>query len=308
MIKWLCFVGVAVWLLEPAQKSDSVPVTNFHAEDSISVDVLALYDSAGLLDGYKAEVFTPICEKDKCYAVTVDFYWDLMGRFVRYDTLPGEALTKLDHIPFEEEDYLTLHRILREAQSPLARYEKEELVRDTRMSEVDGLTGATISEIKNSVISGAVYSCYVLWHIANGPAVDSIRGVTIDRFDKRLVEKLVASEDQDINYFLINSFSQQDFERFLPQVLRTIQTGQGYYAKNAIDQMPKSLLADSATQEFFGSEFQDLNYYAQIALLKKLQAPLLSDKLILALEGSRSDRGSYRNELITSLIGGADDH
>ena len=57
-------------------------------------------------------------------------------------------------------EYEKLHQILSESASVLANYEKEDLVQDIEEEGVDGVSGATINEIKESVISGAVYSCY----------------------------------------------------------------------------------------------------------------------------------------------------
>ena len=116
--------------------------------DSLLIKITPAYDTTGLLDGYQAFVHTPVCEVDKCYDIEIDFHWDLIGRFHHYDTIPGKGLTKLDHEPFTDSDFEKLHYILKNSNSPLAVYSKEELVMNTRYSEVDGITGATITEIK----------------------------------------------------------------------------------------------------------------------------------------------------------------
>lgn len=271
--------------------------------DSIKVVFHPVLDSLGVLEGYKSQVFTPICEEDKCYAVEINFWWDPIGRFHHYDTLPGQPLTKLDHDPFLEEDYQKLSDILTNPNSVLAKYKKEELVQDTRTSEVDGITGATIQEVKENVIEGAVYSCYTLWHLAHGSVVDSIKQTTLKRLNPSFVKKLVSSEDQEINYFLINHFSEEDFARYLPEILETIGDGKGYYPKNAIEKMPVDVVRDSVTQSFFSKNFNQLNYFSQIALLKKLSGDTLTEELAAVIKHELTDRKSIKNDLIKALLG-----
>lgn len=281
---------------------DDNPINDFVASDTLKIEVQIYYDSLGLLDIYSGRVTTPVCEGNKCYTIEIDFYWDIIGRFHHYDTIPGKGLTKLDHIPFTIEDYRKLEIILRNPASMLAAYSMEELVKETRSSAIDGITGATKAELKESVIEGAVYSCYTLWHIAQGPMVDELQSVTQKLFTKDLVQKLVSREDQGTNYFLINSFSAREFKFFLPEVLKTIEDGKGYYAKNAFEKMPAEIINSQEAQSFFVTHFGHFDYFAQAALLQKLQAESLSASMKEVLNESLDERASYRNDLIQTLL------
>jgi hypothetical protein len=302
MIRAIVLVVITACFIALKTRTHDHPITQFTVADSIKIDVQPIYDSLGILDQYHARVFTPVCEVDKCYAIEADFYWDAVGQFHHYDTIPGKELTKLDHIPFTDSDYIKLNYILSNPNSPLASYTKEELVRDVRSSEIDGFTGATINEIKETVIGGAVYSCHTLWHIAHGAVKDSIQKVTRKMLNKDLVGKLVKQQDQEVNYFLIDNFSVLDFTKYLPEVLKTIEDGEGYFAKNAIERMPPVAVADSISQKFFASHFPHLDYFAQVALLKKLNKATVSEALALTLKDNLVDRNSYKNELINHLV------
>lgn len=273
-------------------------------EQGTYIEIEDLYDKDGLLEGYKTYIKTEVCETENCYIVQIHFFWDIIGRYQKYDTLPGEGLTKLDHIPFTAADYQKLDLLLQDESSPLAHYSKEELVRDTRSSEIDGFTGATVQEIKESVISGGVYSCYTLWHLAHGEVVDSLQARTYAALDSALVAQIVSQEDQAMNYFLLQHFSEQDYARFLPQFLKTFAQGSGYYAKNALEKMPAAMVSDPLTQAYFASHFDDLNYFAQVALLKKLNPGTLIPALEKTLEQALDERSSVRNDLILGLVGG----
>ncbi len=284
---------------EIKQKSTDI---QHSASDSAQLEIHEIYDEGGLLEQYRVRVYTPICETDKCYEVELEFFCDPIGRFLRYDTLRGKELTKLDHIPFREIDYHKLQEILSNQNSILANYAKDELVSDTRVSEIDGFTGATILEVKESVIEGAVYSCYTLWHLAHGALVDSLRQRTAKDFTAALVDKLVDLNRQDVNYFLIEHLSENQFQEFLPQVLQTIENGQGYYPKNALERMPGSAVNSAMAQEFFARHFPELDYFTQVALLKQLDQEQLAESLSRVLEQSLGERGSLRDQLIKGLI------
>jgi hypothetical protein len=120
------------------------------------------------------------------------------------------------------------------------------------------------------------------------------------------VGKLVSLQDQEINYFLIDNFSEEDFQHYLPEVLQTISIGKGYYAKNAIESMPENLLSEEPAQGYFAANFSQLNYFAQVALLKKLNRDHLSDGLKNKLKQELDERDSYKNELIRQLLGVAE--
>lgn len=302
MIRSILFISALAFVFGYKNKSPDTPVTFVNVADTIPMPVFPVKDSLGLPDGYKSNIVTPVCESDKCYIIEIDFYWDLIGRFVSYDTIPGMGLTKLDHVPLTQADYLKLQTLLTNRNSILSKYTKDELVKNTRTSEIDGFTGATAAEIKENVISGGVYSCFTLWHIANGPVEDSLQETTASMFSEGLIEKLVSKQDQEINYFLINNFSKEDFKKYLPYVLRTIEQSQGYYVKNAIEKMPEVVVADSLAQQFFATHFSRFNYYDQVAILKKLKAKSLSQAMINALVKNTDDRSSYKNELIKSIL------
>lgn len=302
MSRILAFVVLAIFSAPQDGYDGQKPSAIFYVADSITTDVFALYDQQGLLQQYHARVFTPVCEIDKCYAIRLDVYWDPIGRYLNYDTLPGNELTKLDHQPFSNSDYQRLHYILSDPNSVLGSYNKDELVSNVRDSEIDGFTGATVKEIKETVIEGAVYSCHTLWNIIHGKVTDSLREATSEMLSKSLVTKLVKQKDQDINYFLIDNLSEQEYITYLPEILQTIVDGEGYYAKNAIENMPVHALADSLSQNFFSGYFAKLNYFAQAALLKKLQGRALTEEFRLTLKNNLDDRSSLRNDLVRQLL------
>jgi hypothetical protein len=301
MNRSLAVIAISLLILSTGTGFPEDPVSRIRISDSTAFEVYAFYDSQGLADHYGARIYTPICEGSKCYAVEIDMIWDLTGRFHSYDTLPGKRLTKLDHIPFTDSDYLKLRNILNNPDSPLAAYSAKQLVSDTRISSIDGFTGATRKEIKDAVIEGAVYSCHTLWHIANGPVKDSLQKVTRQNFSKELIQKMIRQDNMHVNYFLIHSFSEHAFAIYLPEVLLAIEQGEGYFAKNALEQFPSELLCDTRSQEFFSEKYPTLDYFTQVALLEKLEPSCLSESFKSTLRTDLDERNTYKNELLRKL-------
>ena len=260
------------------------------------------FDQSGIPNGYSAYIKSPVCEKDKCYEIEINFQWDLIGRFEEYDTLSGKGLTKLDHIPFTEQDYQKLKQLLKDPNSPIGTYAKEELILDTRKSEIDGFTGATIREINDIVVAGGVYSCYTLWHLAHRKFNDSITKMTMSLLDQNVMKKFLTEKDQATYYFIINNLQPQDFLNYRNEVLEMITPNQGYFVKNTIEKMPMEMFQDSITQEFFAKKISSLNYFTQVAFLKKLNNIPLTKALKNTLTQQIDERNSLKNKLIQDLI------
>lgn len=288
---YLLFTIVFLWA------SDTTP-----KEEKSFFEFEIIKDKDGLPDTYQAFIKSPICEKDKCYEIEITMQWDLIGRFQEYDTLKGQGLTKLDHIPFTDEDYLRLERLLKDPHSPIGNYKKEELILDTRKSDIDGFTGATIRAINDIVVGGGVYSCFTLWHLANQKFTDSITKMTIDLFDQKLINKMVKQQDLALNYFIINSLNPYDFMIYRDEIFKMITSNKGFFVKKIIEKMPKEIFRDSITQEYFAKRMNSFNYFTQVAFLKQLNAVPLTSSLKKTLMSQKEERNSLRSNLIKNLI------
>ena len=228
--------------------------------------------------------------------------WDLIGRFREYDTLTGQGLTKLDHIPFIEEDYQKLDRLLKDPNSPIGDYKKEDLIHDTRKSDIDGFTGATIREINEIVVGGGVYSSYTLWQLANRKFTDSIKRMTTSLLDQKLINKLISKHDLAVNYFIINNLNPSDFLNYRNEIIEMITINKGYFVKSAIEKMPREIFQDSIIQDFFAKRFKTFNYFTQVAFLKQLNSISLIPSLKKELMSQKDNRNSLKNNLIEKKL------
>lgn len=271
-------------------------------ENGDAFKVVEIKDKNGLLEKYKANIEAPVCEEGVCYNVNLIFYWNLIGEFLSYETLPNDPLTKLDHVPFLPQDYEKLQQILTSQDLNFVRIPAKELVEKIPKDTLDGYSGATKETVKKEVIAGALYTCYTLWHIANGAVKDSIEKHILTKLDKNLVQKVIDLNSQSANYFLINNLNSRQFEANVEVVLPLVKNGKGYFTKNAIEKMPTELFKANQVQAFVIQNYEGFDYYSQSALLNKLTDVTLNEALQIMLVNQISEKNSFQNQRLADLI------
>lgn len=272
------------------------------AEGMAEVHWQTVKDDQDLPDFYVAHVKTPVCEDSQCYDIEVMLKFDLTGQFLGLDTLAGKGLTKLDHIPFTDGDYDQLQSLLMDERSPLGWYEKEALISDTRNSDLDGFTGATILEIRDIVIDGGVYSCYTLWNLVHRNLKFIAQERTKVLFDEGLIRKMVSYKEERYHYFIINHLASEQWLMFEEALLPLLNFNQGYFLKNAVEKMPREFLESETVQIFFAKRFAALNYFTQVAFLKRLDGVSISWSLRQTLQSETNTSNTLKNQLISALL------
>ncbi len=273
-----------------------------HLENGQSIEVFAIKDKDGLLEKYRADITAPVCEDRVCYDVHIAFNWNLLGEFKDFEIRKNDPLTKLDHQPFLPEDYQKLQSILVSRDLNFVKVPASELVEKSDKSKVDGYSGATKLTIKKEVIEGALFTCYTLWHIANGAVVDSIKNHTSAALNKSLVSKIIGLKSQTGNYYLINSLSKEGFSENIDALLSVIVESEGYFAKNAFEKIPEDIFVTSSIQKFIIENFLKQDYFTQKAILQKLEKvnllPELKNYLIEQIEA----HNSLKNQQLIALV------
>lgn len=260
------------------------PDISFYNSDSVRIDLVELLGHDSLLEGYKAMVYTPICEEDQCYAVEIVFYWDALGNFDKFEFMPEKPLTKRGHEPFTPADYAALQNILRKKESCFSGLAKEQLVEKVKTDYIDGYTGATVATIKNETIQAAVYSCYTLWHIAHGEVVDTIRSNFKYHLTEQMVSRIVSSRDMESYYLLIDQLGTGEFGRYWTELIRMLHFSEGYFAKNLFEKLPSEVLNHKVFQDALAPLYSGFDYFARLSLLKRndlhVKSVALSNEII----------------------------
>jgi hypothetical protein len=128
-------------------------------------------DAQGFLQAYYMDVDSVTCGDGACEVIPVRLRWDALGTFHSYTLPAGGALTKQGHQEFSAADHDKLRSILADPYSPLMHVKIDQVTApDQAVQEVDAVTGATPLAQQASVVPGAVYTSYTLWHWVNSPA------------------------------------------------------------------------------------------------------------------------------------------
>ena len=137
-------------------------------KDSLSAELLFLHRSDKQIPLYYTKnIKSEVCFDKECRLLDIYIYWNITGRYLGFETPKGEFLSKYDHEPFTEVEYLQLNELLANPSLPFGNISFDELVtiKDSKEGEIDGVSGATNPNIEKMVVKGAAYTTYKLWNI-----------------------------------------------------------------------------------------------------------------------------------------------
>lgn len=221
---------------------------------------------------YKAEIDMPVCTDTLCANVILKIFWDLAGNYLGFDTVSGKPLTKFDHLKFDAADYLKLDRILRNRNSMLRILYIEDLVDKSvkvKSNVVDAVTGATPKTIKNSVVEGAVYSSFTLWHFVNGAIKSNMTNFTQNIYSEQIARQLLQSENYETQLFALRKLSDKDFESHSDLLFEVIRNSAPIIKAYIIVKAPLPF-SDIKKNKQFAALFPKLDDYSKSIFLNRI--------------------------------------
>jgi len=269
--------------------------------DTNSYTLKLALDDSGRPQYFFRNIFTPVCYTNECKPVHIDFYWDLLGNYMRYEMPKGKILTKVDHDEFEEKDYQKLADILSRPNSIFADLKMEDLLTsgtDSLTDDVDAKTGATLKTIKNDVIDGAVYTCFTLWHIAYGKqVVNEMKRITETYRNDEMLHNFLSSTNYHYRYWAMEKVIdakgsvKKAFENDIEQVI----AGKNLFtARTALQKVENSFLTGSKKQNWLWDTYNSTSYPMQVAILKRLESVSiiedLEQKIAASIAGSNQEQ------------------
>lgn len=267
-----------------------------YTQDSIRMEVELVYDEGDLPDYYFSHVRTPVCEDGLCDLLVIDLYWDLLGNFQKYETVSGRPLSKFDHEPFSEEDHEKLQKILTDSRSLLGENQLSDLIdENTKIvsEEVDAVTGATKKTVEKAVVSGAVYSTYVLWHIVHGEIAEKIPEHTQNLWNKDLLKHFLDSDNHHYQYYALDQLTAEQYEEYMPEILRMFDGERVFVTLYVLNHLPEQLLENEQWQLALTKRYPNLSYRIQNKILERLiQVELSGESMEMLADAMSSMNGS----------------
>ena len=199
--------------------------TDFYIEiDSMGrQDVQILVNEGNVPVLYTADIATPVCADGECKLMNIKFYWTLLGEYAGFDRYPMMPLTKYEHDEFEEKDYQKLHELLKDDKNIIGRNRIDQLVEKPKIRTVNGvdaISGATIARVKESVVSGALYSCFTAWHLVHGKIQDELKANSLQLMDKQMIFEMLYSNNQEYQIFALQNINEINFLEHYEQIAR----------------------------------------------------------------------------------------
>lgn len=278
--------------------------------DTLTYTLKLALDDKGQPQYFFRNIFTPVCYTNECKPVYINFYWDLLGNYERYDLPEGKVLTKVDHDEFKEADYQKLQDILIQPNSIFADLKMEDLITkgtEQLTDSVDAKAGATLKTIKNQVIDGAVYTCYTLWHIAYGRAVPEMKKVIETYSNDALLHRFLESNNHHYQYWAMEKVMNVDgvvkkpFEKDIEAI---IAGKNGFIAKYALQHVGDDFIKTEQRQNWLWETYRKAAYAIQIAILKKLNSKniTISEALADHLKSTLPNANEEQTRLIQKIL------
>jgi hypothetical protein len=231
------------------------------------------------------DLATDVCFDQKCRPIQLKVFWNITGRYLGFELVDGEYLSRRDHEAFEASDYERLHFLLADPLLPFAKISFEELIDQARdgNAEVDAISGATTKQLSEYVVEGAAYTTFVLWNTIYGP----LQAVIADQVERELTPALLSKILQSSSSFdqlwgLQRIDSSAVLDRTIEKSLLAIIDGADYFvAYTAINSIDSRQLRSHSLQDGLFSIYERGNRNLRSHLVKKLnEADKMSPALI----------------------------
>ena len=273
------------------QATDEYHVLDLYSKDSSHQHkVYLLKDSLNSPLLYYASINTPVCIDELCKPLVVSVYWNLLGNYAGYGLVGEEPLSKFDHEYFNQADYRKLHELLLDDNSILERRKLEQLYdsqveRERKITykgvEVDAITAATKKEIKTTVVEGALYSCYTLWHLAHGPVKTQIMERITQLFEPDQMHRWLYSEYIDYQEYALKKLQAEAFQQHADRIIELIKSSRPATRNYLLKKLPVTFWSEKETSTAIYESFKDLDVNSRTVLIQKLNlAPDLAIRLL----------------------------
>ena len=253
--------------------------------------VYLFVDDQSLPKFYYQDIFTPVCEDNSCKPVYITLMWDLLGNYLDYKVDPKLPLTKIDHLPFSDEEYEKLHLVLADDHSILSSYTKKNIAelyassKFNNIDDVDAVSGATPQYIKDQTIEGALYTCHTLWNLCRGKISEQLLNHTENHLlNDDLMHQMILSGDLKLIEFSFQHLSSFGDPRYHAEIIQVIQCSDQITASQIVRYLPKKLVGESEFNLQLWDLFDRVQFLSQRQILDQFtHCEKLSDKLLLDL-------------------------
>ncbi|WP_057936600.1 hypothetical protein [Algoriphagus resistens] len=142
---------------------------------------------------YSRNVHTGVCYDNQCKSLNITLYWNPTGRYLGFELPENEFLSKDDHVPFAEEEYVRLNRLLSDPNLPLGEFTYNQIAAKNKAAlyNVDGVSGATSKDVLEYVIKGSAYTTYTIYELVYGNTKSEVEAWTNEVLSDEYIEDIL---------------------------------------------------------------------------------------------------------------------
>ncbi|GAA0878161.1 hypothetical protein GCM10009119_11290 [Algoriphagus jejuensis] len=142
---------------------------------------------------YSRNVHTGVCYDNQCKLLNITLYWNPTGRYLGFELVDNEFLSKEDHVPFTDAEYVRLNKLLSDPDLPLGAFTFNQIAAKSKASlyKVDGVSGATAKDVLEYVVQGSAYTTFTLYELVYGDTKTEVESWTNEVMNDAYLENVL---------------------------------------------------------------------------------------------------------------------
>lgn len=234
---------------------------------------------------YSRNVQTGVCYDNQCKPLNITLYWNPTGRYLGFELPENEFLSKDDHEPFTEAEYIRLNQLLSDPKLPLGEFTYSQIAAKNRASlySIDGVSGATAPDVLEYVIRGSAYTTYTIYELVYGNTQSEVETWTDQLLDDAYLSRILNQSPHPDKLWAIDLVRGRfaDFPKAKELALDLLDSADYSLTEKYINSLVAQDLANEEFQNRLIDKFSSFDFGLKIRTIELLRdAPQLSNYVI----------------------------
>lgn len=251
---------------------------------------------------YSRNVNTGVCYDNQCKLLNITLYWNPTGRYLGFE-LPGdEFLSKDDHLPFTEEEYIRLNSLLSNPNLPLGQFTYNQIAAKNKAAlyKVDGVSGATSKDVLEYVIKGSAYTTFTIYELVYGDTKSEVESWTDEVMNDDFLDNILTTSPYQDKLWVIELIHGRlsNFPKSKETVLDFMDLEDYSLAEKCLNSLvPKDLIEDDFQNRLI-AKFQSFDFGMRNRTIQQMKdAPRISPAVVEELN-------TYLSKMEVPIISG----
>ena len=243
---------------------------------------------------YSRNISTGVCYDNQCKQLNITLYWNPTGRYLGFELPEKEFLSKDDHVPFTEEEYIRLNKLLSDPKLPLGDFTYNQIAAKNKAAlySVDGVSGATSKDVLEYVIKGSAYTTYTIYELVYGATQSEVESWTNQVLTDEFLEDILTESPYQDKLWVIDLIQGRlsHFSQSRDIVLDLMKSDDFSLAEKSLNSLIAEDLMDEEVQIKLMGEFHDFDFGMKSRTLSLLKnANYISPKVVEILNDDIED-------------------